>query len=812
MKKINTKKLGIICSIFLLFFINKISINAQTPTYGYVAIGGGGFVVSIIESLTEPNVFYAKTDVGGINRWNEATQTWTPLFGWCSVNETSFMGTESFAIDASSPNKVYALAGTNYWNNGKSAILRSADHGDTWETVDVTAKFKANGNGSERQRGENLAVDPANGNILYCGTRYNNGLFRSIDAGKTWDRVTSFPDSIGLKYPFSFTMFDYDSAIPNVGCSTIYVASFKTGNNLFVSKDAGATWQIVPGGHSTGKPNRCAMSVSDRNFYITYGGGGVPAIKRYNLTNLTWNDITPNAYGGAFSGIAVDMNAPNKIVATTSGSFSNQQPWGWSDFIFYSENYGATWKEKANKNTCSMDENGVPWISHHAMHWVSCATMNHSKPGWVFLTSGNGLFATENITATQPVWKFMAKGMEETVANCFISIPKGPFISAVGDQNGFVHTDISKAPATAFESMPWGFAYAGQKPSTIVRTNSISATVNNIKTVRTRVLISEDNGTTWTPTLTDISDTIERAIPAISSNGKIVVWKGYDKNLGTRCYWTNDRGATWNKIGLLFNANPIGDAVDSLKFYAFNTGNGYMYVSKDGCKTFKPTVYLGEGGTSTIKSPYNKGGHVWINNAGKLKYSTDSAKTFTTTNIYRCVAFALGKEAPGADYLTIYIWGQATSTGPEAMYRSIDKGVSWTRANDDKHQWGLLANAGMIEGDQNIYGLVYKSTAGMGIPWMGIDGYTATNKISANDNNAKLYPNPFKSSIYMTLNNNVQSVLVYNQQGMLVKKINVQNLQNETIQFGDELVSGVYLVKVIDKNSSYTNKIIKHAE
>jgi hypothetical protein len=91
-------------------------VHSQESTYGYVAIGGGGFVVSIIESLTEDNVFYAKTDVGGINRWNESTRTWTPLFGWCSVDQTSFMGTESFAIDPSSPNKIYALAGTNYWN------------------------------------------------------------------------------------------------------------------------------------------------------------------------------------------------------------------------------------------------------------------------------------------------------------------------------------------------------------------------------------------------------------------------------------------------------------------------------------------------------------------------------------------------------------------------------------------------------------------------------------------------------------------------------------------------------------------------
>jgi len=782
-------------------------IQAQEPNYGYVTIGGGGFVVSIIESITEDNVFYAKTDVGGINRWNESTRSWTPLFGWCSVDQTSFMGTESFAIDTQSPNKIYALAGTNYWNGGKSAILRSEDRGDTWEVIDVTAKFKANGNGSERQRGENLAVDPANGNILYCGTRYNNGLFKSVDAGKSWNKVTSFPDSIGLKYPFSFTVFDYDSG-SDAGCSTIYVGSFKTGANLFVSRDYGQTWQIVPGGHTTGRPNRCAMSISDAHMYVTYGGA-VPAVKKFNKYSKIWTDISPNAYGAGFSGISVDANEPNKVVVTTSGTFNNQQPWGWADFIFYSEDYGATWKEKANKNNCTMDVNGIPWINGRAMHWVSCATMNHKKPGWVFLTSGNGLFATENIAVAKPVWKFMASGLEETVANCFISIPNGPFISAIGDQNGFVHTDITKPMPTTFEAMPWGFAFAGQKPSTIVRTTSVKAVVNNINTVRTRVLLSENNGTTWTPLLTDVQDTIEKAVPAISADGNTIVWKGYDKNLGVKCFYTTDKGATWTQNNWVFNACPVGDAVNPRKFYAFSPENGYIYASKDGAKFFRAVSYVGTGGSGVLKVPYNRGGHVWINNNGKLKYSTDSAKTFITTNVHRCVAFALGKEAPGTDYQTIYIWGQATSTSPEAMYRSVDKGLTWIRANDDKHQWGLLANAGMIEADQNVYGRVYKSTAGMGIPWMGINESTGIKSTNSNFD-ISLFPMPFSTSVTIKTNNAlVKSISIYNIQGALVKSIETDMHEHESLEIGADLKSGIYFVKISDGNKEQTFKVVK---
>jgi len=678
-------------TVFLFFGIW--SIKAQQ--FGYVEIGGGGYVTSVIGCPAEPNLFYAKTDVGGAFRWQEDSKTWKQLFAWVANNQTSYLGVEALAIDPQSPNKLYALVGTDYWDGGKSAILRSEDYGETFKVTDVTSLFKAHGNGSDRQKGETLAVDPNKGEILFCGTRYNKGLFKSIDSGVTWQKVSSLNVTDAS---ISFVAFDASSGIKGTATPVIYVGVHREGENLFVSKDGGISWTAV-GGNPQGKPQRVAFS-GDGNLYVTYLGT-VGGVRKLNLSSGTWTNCTPNlSTNRGFSGIDVDKNNPKRLVSSTYNMWWNEQQWGWADFIYYSEDGGVTWKEKVGKNNATMNSNGNSWIQG-AVHWAGCVTFNPAKPGWVFVVSGNGVFATENIAATKPVWKFMSKGLEETVMLDLISIPGGPLISSVGDQGGFVHNNVLQPPTKQI-SQSSGFAFAGLKTTTIAR-------------VATDLYLSEDNAATWVK-LPATPDAMTGGKVAVSADGNSIIWKSTKDNQ-EKCWYTTDKGKTWiASTGVNFGFYPMGDPVNPAKFYAYNKNDGYLYISNDGGKTFLKSGLAGSGGQQRIAVSHGKEGYIWIarGNSG-INYSINSGETFQKIAVYSCVAIASGKEMPGTDIPTIFIYGQTKSTDVIGIYRSTDMGKTWVRADDNQHQFGHLANAGMIEADRTIYGRVYRSTVSISL-------------------------------------------------------------------------------------------------
>jgi xyloglucan-specific exo-beta-1,4-glucanase len=685
--------------------------NASGYVWRTVAIGGGGFVSGIITSRATQGLIYARTDVGGAYRWSESSRSWIALMDWIAEDQKGLWGVESLALDESDPRRVYMLAGIEYFDAGRTAILASEDGGTTFTVHDVTAQFTAHGNGAGRQNGERLAVDPANGTILFAGTR-DNGLFKSADRAQSWQRVaaldvTTTPNGNGI----AFVLFD-PSALSASGTQRIYVGVSRSGaTNLFVSNDAGQSFEPVAGQPTIGMPQRATFGAGGALF-VTYGNGAGPngspaepmdqgALYKLDTASGQWTDVSPlrGADARAFGGVSASADG-QRLLATTINTYQ-QQPWGYGDRLFLSENGGDSWTDLFGAGRISMDTNGFPWIENNAIHWAGSIVLDPFDPSRAWVTSGNGIFQSSEVGAAPSSWQFSGAGVEETVPLDAVSVPGGSLVSVIGDYDGFVHEDLDASPS-AGRHVPsmgttTGLALAAQNTSVLAR-------------VGAELYLSSDGAESWQLVPRPNANTQGRV--ALSADGAVLLWSVDDE-----VQRTADRGATWSPVtGITFENAIAADGVAANKFYAYDRGTGAFVVSSDAGATFGSTATLPAGGALRLRALPGVEGDVWVPlGNGGLTRTTNSGESFQAlASVQSCDAVGFGAPAPGAVTPAVYIWGSAGG-GPRGVYRSSDGGVTWLRVNDDAHQYGGPGNGQFVIGDANVYGRVYMSTAGRGI-------------------------------------------------------------------------------------------------
>lgn len=702
--------------LIIVFSCNKNTDGpgTDTPTlpgpynWGNVTIGGGGFVTGIITCSTQSSLIFLRTDVGGAYRWIAESQSWKPITDFVGPDETSLLGIQSIAVDQNDPRRVYIAAGTEYWNGGYSCILISDDYGNSFTRVDVTSMFKFHGNCMGRQNGERLAVDPNKGEILFCGTR-SDGLWKSIDHGLMWTRVSGFPVSATSNgNGICFIQFDGASSAPGTATQTIYAGVSQAGSkNLFVSYDGGQNWTAVNGAPGIYMPQRCMLS--NGKLYVSYADAEGPwnctkgSLMLLNITTGKWIDITPQS-NTAFSGISTNTDN-TLLVATSLNKWINQGNGAYGDEIYKSTDDGLTWSELFQSSGSTLDPGECPWIANSSLHWGGDIKIDPFNADRAFIISGNGVFMTSNLTAENPNWVFTSRGLEETVPLDLISIPGGPLVSVIGDYDGFTHTDITRFPEkTHFPSIgtSTGIAYAAGKPNFIVR-------VGGSKDNRA-MYYSEDYGDTWKRVLTtDVGKYNGRV--AISADGQCILWSP-----GDAVYYTTDKQSWLVSTGISGDLSPVADYVNPNMFYAYSS-SGKFYKSFDKGVTFTSSFTNFSGGSNIIRAVPDHEGHVLVAGKGHgLMLTRDYGLSFEKVEtVEYCEAVGTGKAAPGGTYPVIFIFGRTVESTKLAAYRSDDFGATWVRVNDDNHQFGGLANGRFIVGDNNVFGRVYMSTAGRGI-------------------------------------------------------------------------------------------------
>jgi photosystem II stability/assembly factor-like uncharacterized protein len=736
------------------------SVRSAQYTWKNVQIVGGGFVDGIIFHPTAPGVRYARTDMGGAYRWDATANRWRPMLDWVPYKDLNLMGVESIAVDPSNPRRVYLACGT-YTNprTPNGAILRSSDGGRTFQRTDVTFKFGGNEDG--RGNGERLAVDPGDSRVLYLGTRHD-GLWRSTDRGVKWERVSTFPDITEptpapppavpgetpqqrwQRMPVRGDGIVFVKFIPAPGKSahptrSIYIGvSLMNRPNLFVSRDSGQTWNPVPNEPTAYRPERAAVG-SDGTLYVAYGDAPGPspmhngAVWKLDTRTGAWTDVTPDHPDPAkrpfgYAAVSVDAHNPRALIAS---SYNRYQSGG--EELFRSTDAGATWKPIFAPGPAAgqYDYSAAPYVKATGIHWLFDIEIDPLNPDHAMFTTGYGGWETYDLTAAdhnQPThWKDFATGIEETVGLELASPASGaPLISAIGDYGGFTHWNLDR-PAPDGSSAPPRFGNttsvqaAPQHPEIMVRVGE-----NAEHKPDANISYSLDGGRTWSGTAATPAPRSHSGTVAVSADGASWIWTPQGKSP----YLTNDRGTTWTEVrGLSAGTRVIADAVNPHVFYAEDLGEGTLYRSSDSGATFSSIAKnippipsrrdRGDerGGQDRIYAAPGHEGDLWFaawdgiyRTQLDLAGGTPKTAPVAHAEVQEVHAFGFGKAAPGHNYPALYLVG--TVRNQPGIFRSIDEGRTWTRINDDQHQWGLVLQ---ITGDPKLFGRVYVGTHGRGI-------------------------------------------------------------------------------------------------
>ena len=150
------------------------------------------------------------------------------------------------------------------------------------------------------------------------------------------------------------------------------------------------------------------------------------------------------------------------------------------------------------------------------------------------------------------------------------------------------------------------------------------------------------------------------------------------------------------------------------------------------------------------------------------------------------------------------------------VFGSDDKGKTWTRVNDDGHEYGGLANGEFVMGDMNTYGVVYMSTAGRGIAarvpsnWeMGTSNSDGTTKVApAAKTVADASVGYSHGNLELRLNASAARVSVFDMRG---KKLYSRYYSSSTTIPVKDLVKakGSYFVRVDNgKKVLFANRVI----
>lgn len=716
--------------------------SAQGTTWTNAKFGGGGYVTGLVFHPTSANVLYARTDVGGAYRWSQPTMAWVPITDGFSGPESFHHGVESIALDPNNDQLVYMVTGMYNSADATARLYTSSDRGSHWTYVGLP--FSAGGNNNGRAIGERLMVDPNKPSTLFFGSR-TAGLWKSTDSGATWAQVTSLSatkmtsDQINASGVMGVELVVYDTGTKGAGTATQtlyaaiapdYVSAAGLSSNLYKSTNGGASWTAVSTPVS-GYHIPHMVRAADGKLYVVFTQGAGPSspgpARLYKFDGSNWTLLNSNDSSG-YGGLSVYGTGSSTRIAlgvtNTWGNFSGQK------IVQLSDDGGSTWREI---EAMTPGETASGWVDD-----VEIDPFNRDR---ILHVHGGGIIETRNASSATPTWAAAVDGVEETCALALTTPPAGaPYrvINGSGDVGTWVYTDLTKKPTQG----PYNQWSSGNSSDVAWSDPLYIAGVGVLNGGNSggTGFWSGDGGKTWATFATfpsgGAANTSEASNIAVTGRNK-AVWAPADSVPS----YTTDNGATWTTTNLpalsVIGGFPrsyrlAADRKNPNKVYAYDSGGawwgtaGKVYVSTDGGHIFtlsqgsvSVNLRANPFGTTSLAVNPNVEGDLWLADGNAVYHSVDSGASWTKLDNFASIwgsrqtwqwpeaqgasVVALGKAKAGAAYsAAVYVVG--VINGVWGVYRSDDAGATWTRFNDDAHQFGGFSQ---LAADQNVYGRVY---------------------------------------------------------------------------------------------------------
>ena len=546
--------------------IGDMAVDPTNPEVIYVGTGEA----NVRNSVSFGNGVYKSTDGG---------KTWKHI-GLADTRHIS-----RIVINPIDPRKVYVAAvGHAFGPNEERGVFMSEDAGESWKKV----LYVDNVHGAS-----DIDIDPRNPNRLYAGMWYfdrkqwthksgseKGGIFRSIDGGRTWEKVTKgvpkLMGRIGIKVAPS---------APNV----VYAAAETREGYVFKSTDFGETWtKTSDNAHTVGRGFYYAdLRVDPQNenrlytlgmaFTISVDGG-------YTFKLMSGN------FHGDFQTLWIDPKNPRRLLMGDDGglniTYDQGGAWRWVPNLPVGQFYQISFdmREPFYSVSGGLQDNGT-WVGPGRTRGSAILSEN-----WRFIQGGDGYYAVSHPDdPDQFLSDYQAGGIQATNLRTFEQREASPQVKRMdgypADSNKVRfnwNAPIVKSPHDGkivyfagnivYRSTDWGKTWTAISPDLSKNDKSRQGDAGG-------PILKENTVAEYYGTVYSLEESSVRAG---------VIWVGTDDG---NVQVTQDGGRTWTNVAP--NIPGVGpDAVISAVEPSHrDAGTAYVGIERRMMDDFKPYVF-----------------------------------------------------------------------------------------------------------------------------------------------------------------------------------------------------------------------------